>query len=236
MEQLKALIVGLVVGFVLAIPPGPIGFAVVKHAVERKNRAAAELAGGAATMDTVYATAATFASSTVVAALGESLTRHRWIALVFQIACVAVLVVLGARYWRGAPDAAPASERAFAVEQAQEARAKKLGVANPFLFGMFVAITNVASPTFLPSLVFLTGFLTTAGWLPLDTGSRLLFALGFGLGTFGWFLALLRALMAMKDKLAARISVRVQRFAGGAFIAFAAILAAKVVASAEWAR
>ena len=132
--------VGLVVGFVLAIPPGPIGVAVVKQAVEHKFRAGGELALGASLMDGVYALAATFASSTIVSALGDAVTKNRAASLGFQIVCVVVLVVLAVRYLRAVPSSAPDSARIEAAELAQEARARRLGLARPIFVGLLMAL------------------------------------------------------------------------------------------------
>jgi threonine/homoserine/homoserine lactone efflux protein len=232
--MLGALIVGLVVGFVLAIPPGPIGIAVVKHAVEGKFRAGGELAAGASTMDGVYALAAAFASSTIMSALGDAVTKNKTASLVFQIVCVAVLVAMAARYLRASPSAGPESERLEAVERAHEERARRLGLARPFFLGVLIALTNLASPTFLPSLVFLSGYLGTAGWLDAGAAPRFVFALGFGTGTLAWFLVLLRFLHGMREKLTTKVTAGMNRFAGGAFIVFAIVLAFRVVASQGW--
>ena len=45
--MLTALLVGVVLGFVLSIPPGPIGIAVIKHAVEGEYKNGTWLAMGA---------------------------------------------------------------------------------------------------------------------------------------------------------------------------------------------
>ncbi len=226
--------VGLVVGFVLAIPPGPIGVAVVKQAVEHKFRAGGELALGASLMDGVYALAATFASSTIVSALGDAVTKNRAASLGFQIVCVVVLVVLAVRYLRAVPSSAPDSARIEAAELAQEARARRLGLARPIFVGLLIALTNLASPTFLPSLIFLSGYLHSAGWLPPSAGARFVFALGFATGTFLWFVVLLRVLHGLRAKLTANVTAGMNRFAGGAFILFAAVLAFRVVVAHEW--
>ena len=234
--MLEALIVGLVVGFVLAIPPGPIGVAVVKKAVEHKFRAGGELAFGASLMDGVYALAASFTSSTIVSALGDAVTKNRKVALGFQVVCVVVLVVLAVRYWRAAPASAPDSQRLEAAERAHTERARRLGLRRPIFVGLLIALTNLASPTFLPSLVFLSGYLGSAGWLPAGALARFAFALGFSAGTFAWFLVLLRALHGMREKLTSKVTAGMNRFAGGAFIVFAAVLAARVAVAHEWTR
>ncbi len=227
--MLQALLVGLVVGFVLAIPPGPIGVAVVKQAVEQKFRAGGELAFGASLMDGVYALAASFASSTIVSALGNAMTKNRAVALGFQVVCVIALVVLAVHYWRAKPKSPPDSARLEAAELAHEARARRLGLARPVFVGVLIALTNLASPTFLPSLVFLSGYLGSTGWLPDGALARVAFALGFAGGSFLWFLVLLRALHGMRAKLTSNVTAGMNRFAGGAFILFAAVLAFRVV-------
>src|SRR5207253_11465900 len=69
----------------------------------------------------------------------------------------------------------------------------------------------------LPSLVFVAGYLGTAGWLGDDVAVRFVYALGFGVGSFLWFAVLLRVLHGMRARLTGRVTVGVNRFAGGAF-------------------
>jgi len=234
--MLTALIVGLVVGFVLAIPPGPIGIAVVKNAVEHKFREGTELAAGASLLDAIYALLASFASSTIVSALDEALTKNKTVSLAFQIVCVAVLVVMAVRYWRMARAAEAESQRMEAAERAHRARAQRLGVAHPFVVGVVIALTNLASPTFLPSLVFVSGYLGSAGWLPGGAWSRVLFGVGFGLGSFLWFELVLRVLHRMRARLTSEVTAGMNKFASGAFVVFAVLLVIRVVAAHGWIR
>src|SRR4029453_12741111 len=72
--MVTALLVGLVVGFVLAIPPGPIAIACLSQA----------LALSASAMDIGYALLAAFASSALVGALRGLVTDNAWYLLAFQ--------------------------------------------------------------------------------------------------------------------------------------------------------
>src|SRR5437762_1338112 len=98
--MLSGLIVGIIVGFALAMPPGPIAVAIMKQALEGHSRAGLQMAYGAATMDIVYALLAAFASSALVSTLKERVLANPWVMFIFQLVCIGVLVFLGLRYFR----------------------------------------------------------------------------------------------------------------------------------------
>jgi arginine exporter protein ArgO len=80
--MVTALLVGLVVGFVLAIPPGPIAMACVQQGLAGQAREGLALVLGASAMDIVYALLAAFASSALVEALWGLVLHHAWVLLV----------------------------------------------------------------------------------------------------------------------------------------------------------
>jgi threonine/homoserine/homoserine lactone efflux protein len=226
-----ALVVGLVVGLVLSIPPGPIAVAVIKQALEGNNRSSLELAGGAAGMDILYSMLAAFASSAIVVYLTNLLTAHRWVPLVLQVVCVVVLVVIGIRYLRSTSGDVVASEK---KEMVQEEKARQLGYSSPFIVGVLIALTNLASPTFLPSLIFITGYLHSNDWVGHRAVDNIFLAIGFGLGAFSWFLILTRLLTKFRSRLSENFVGKIYRFAGGSFILFALILAYNIIRSTDW--
>src|SRR5919202_6541416 len=183
-----ALLVGLVVGFVLAMPPGPIAMACIHQGLAGQTRAGVALVLGASAMDSVYALLAAFASSALVGALWDLARHHAWVRLVFQGGCIVVLVVMGLRYYR-----AP-----MPGEAAQEPPDHPPGDASPYLRGVLMALTNLASPTFLPSLIFIMSFLHVRGWVGHTVGAHVLYALGFGGGGALWFVLLLRLLSRLR--------------------------------------
>src|SRR5215216_4044074 len=121
--MLTALLVGVVLGFVLSIPPGPIGIAVIKHAVEGDHKNGAWLAIGAAMMDTLYTLAAAFASSALMVALSDFITSHQIVMVAFQLICIAVLVILGIKYLKAPTKEMVDSEQ---KETVQEQKAQRL--------------------------------------------------------------------------------------------------------------
>ncbi len=229
--MVTALLVGLVVGLGLSVPPGPIAVAVIKHALEGKYKESHQMAVGAAGMDVVFTTIAAFASSALVVYLTNLLTAYAWIPFVLQIVCVVVLIVMGIRYFRATVSDVVSSEE---KEMVQEETVRRLGYTSPFILGILIALTNLASPTFLPSLVFVTGYLHSNGWVGHTAPDNLFMALGFGLGALVWFLVLIRVLTKFRARLSSGFIGQIYKFAGGSFFLFALLLAFNVLRTTDW--
>ena len=227
--MVTSLLVGLVVGFVLAIPPGPIAIACLRQALAGQARAGMALALAASAMDIGYALLAAFASSTLFGALQGMVLDNAWFLLAFQVGCIVVLVVLGLRYCR------PTTHGGAARAQ-QEAGGHPRGDASPYLSGVLIALTNLASPTFLPSLIFTMSFLHVRGWVGHTVGDNVMYALGFGAGAALWFVLLLRTLTHLRSKLSPTVIPVIYRVAGGVFLLFAVLLTYNVVTTTVWAR
>jgi threonine/homoserine/homoserine lactone efflux protein len=82
--MVTALLVGLLLGWVLAIPPGPIAIAMLRQALAGQARAGVAIALGAAAMDSVSAGLAGWASSALVASLQSTMRAHAWGLLAVQ--------------------------------------------------------------------------------------------------------------------------------------------------------
>jgi L-lysine exporter family protein LysE/ArgO len=231
--MLTSLLVGLVVGFVLAIPPGPIAVACIRQALDGHERSGVQLAIGASAMDIVYALIAAFASSALFVSLQGMVTDNAWYLLAFQVGCIVALVVLGLRYLQPTTQRVEASAR---QEEAQAERARQLGYSSPYLIGVLIALTNLASPTFLPSLIFAMSLLHSRGWVGHDAGANALYAVGFGAGAALWFILLLRTLTTLRAKLSPNFVPMISKVAGGLFLLFALMLAYAVVTATAWSR
>jgi threonine/homoserine/homoserine lactone efflux protein len=231
--MVTALLVGLVVGFVLAMPPGPIAVACIRQALAGQARYALALAIGASAMDIVYALLAAGASSALLVSLGAMVTDNAWSLLALQVGCIVVLAVLGLHYVRTTTHRVDA--RAW-QEKAQEERARPHGLSSPYLIGVLIALTNLASPTFLPSLIFVMGFVHARGWVGHDMGENALYAVGFGAGAALWFGLLLWALSALRAKLSPQVLPMLSRVAGGALLLCAVMLTYHIVTATDWSR
>jgi hypothetical protein len=98
--MVTAWLVGLGLGLVLAIPPGPIAIAILRQALAGQARAGVAMALGAAAMDSVSACIAGWASSALVVSLQSTIRDHTWGLLAVQGGGIVVLVGCGLRYLR----------------------------------------------------------------------------------------------------------------------------------------
>jgi len=226
--MMSALLLGITGGFVLSIPPGPLSMAVAKQGLEGYFRIGFLIALGAAAMDVVYTLIAAFASSAIVMALSGLVAGNRWVPLGFQVACIIVLIILGIRYL-GHKHNPVENDALLRRELAQEERARKMGHSSPFFLGVLIAITNLASPTFLPSMIGFVGYLHANSLLSRSAEDSFLFSTGFGLGTSLWFFIFLRVLLKHRKRLSDKFLLRVYRFAGSSFILFAVLIAYNVI-------
>lgn len=231
--MITALLLGIVFGFTLSIPPGPLALAFMKKAVSKHYKDAVLVGSGAALMDIFYNMLAAFASSALVVWLSDLFLENRWLSLLFQVACFIVLVILGIRYLLDKHN--PESERHMVErERMQEERARKIGHGSPFFLGTLIAFTNLATPTFLPSMIAVISYLHAEGILQRTFSSNLLYSVGFGIGTILWFFVILRFIMKHHEKFSSAFITTIYKSAGGAFILFAVLLAYNIAVTTRW--
>lgn len=229
--MLTALGVGIVVGFALALPPGPIAVAVIKHALEGRFREGLLVAISAAGMDILYAMVAAFASTAIVSELTNAIVAREWLMLLFQVVCVVVLIALGVKYFRATTkDVADERQR----EEVQEAKARKMGLKSAPMVGVMIAVTNLASPTFIPTLIFVVGYLHANGWVEAGSWPNVTYAIGFGVGAFIWFVTLLKLLHSLRTRIPTNFIGRIYKLAGLTFFIFAAIIIYHVIIETKW--
>ena len=227
--MVTALLVGLVVGFVMVMPPGPIAMACMRQALAGQTREGLALVLGAAVMDSGYALLAAFASSALVEALWDMMMHHAWALLAFQGGCIVVLVVVGLHYCRS-------SRHGGAARARPEARGRLRGDVSPALSGVLLALTNLANPMFLPSLIFVMSLLQVRGWVGHAVGDHLMYALGFGGGAALWYVLLLRTVTHLRAQFSPTVLPMLARVAGGVLLLCAGLLTYSVVMTTAWSR
>jgi threonine/homoserine/homoserine lactone efflux protein len=231
--MIGALFLGIAIGFALCIAPGPIAVAFMKKAVVGEIKPAFMVGLGAATMDVVFNLLAAFASSAIVVSLSNLFVRNRWLSLMFQMLSVVVLVVLGLRYYRQRH--VPTENDLMAQEAVQEAKAKQYSHGSPFFLGVMLAVTNIATPTFFPSMVAAVSYLHAEGFLVRSVETNILYATGFGLGTVLWFGVLTRFFAKHRRKLSDGFVNTMFKIAGGTLLICAALLVYNILRGTEWA-
>lgn len=226
-----SLLIGLVVGFGMSIPPGPISVAVIKQGVQGNFRTGLRIGIGASLIDCVYALIAAFASSALILEFQDFLAGHAWFELAFQIVCIVILLALGRKYFHATSDDLRHSTE---EEELRENKARKFGFSSALMVGLLMGVMNLANPSFLPSLIAVAGFIQAKSWLAPGFWGNALYALGFGAGVFIWFYLLLRLILRMRTRLPVTYFTYIFKFAGGAFYLFALILAVRVFLATDW--
>ena len=140
-----------------------------------------------------------------------------------------VLVVLGLHYCRSSMHGGAARARA-------EARGRLRGDVSPALSGVLLALTSLANPAFLPSLIFAMSLLQVRGWVGHEVGDHVLYALGFGVGAALWYVLLLRTVTHFRAQFSPTVMPMMDRVAGGVLLLCAGLLTYNVVATTAWSR
>lgn len=216
--MIVALIVGLFVGFVLAIPPGPIGMASVRTGLRDGLRSSMWLAIGAGLLDVIYCAIAMWASSGVVSLLESFERGNPNVSTAIQIVIASAMIGFGIIQMREHP-VKRASEGGPARGASVIARVVSRG---PFFVGVGFALANTANPTFLPAVVTMTTFVQKVGIFEQSLSSAMAFSLGFGAGNTLWLLTLVRLVLAYRQRMTETFIHRMQQAAGVTLVGFGA--------------
>lgn len=206
----------------LTLTPGPIAVVVIRQGVIGNNRRGLLIASGAACMDVLYALIASFASSAIILSVKDFINHNDWILAIIQILCILSLLIMGIKYL---------SKRKLLEENETN---KRVYIKNPkatsaFIGGIVMSVINIASPTFLPSLIALSGYLQTTSIVNHSSISNLLYSIGFGLGVFLWLSFLLAIIKKYHSKIPITMMSNIYKIAGYSFLIFAMILTFKII-------
>jgi threonine/homoserine/homoserine lactone efflux protein len=172
------LLAGLLAGYSVAIPVGPVGAYLVQLTARTSLRVGAAAALGVATVDGVYAAAAMLGGAALADALSSALGGLRWVS-------VAVLIAVAARtLWSGLRRPAGqltgnGSTREFGPARAYATLAGLTAI-NPgtviYFVALVVGLRSSGTPSALGQALFVTAvLLASASWqLVLACGGALL--------------------------------------------------------------
>jgi threonine/homoserine/homoserine lactone efflux protein len=190
---------GLVIGFSIAAPVGPIGILCIRRTLA-DGRASGFLSGlGAATADALYGCVAGFGLTVVSAFLVDQRT---WIQLIGGV----FLLALGVRTLRSRP-----------AERAAQASAGR-GLAGSYLSTLLLTLTNPMT------IISFAGIFAALG--VAETGGNLRAAawlvLGVFVGSAAWWLLLSGGVGLMRERLATGALLWVNRASGAVLVVFGA--------------
>ena len=212
-----ALVVGFVVGYILAIPPGPIGLAAVRTGLIGGSAASRSLALGAGLFDLLYCFLAMSASAGLAHMLRLDATSSPFLSYAAMAVALGISVLGVYQYRNPIP---------LRIGDAQEMPTR---AGRPFLTGTAFALANLANPTFIPSLLVMSAYIMATGLIDHGLSDRLLFSVGFGLGNYAWLVTLVHIFLRYKDRLPERAFSLVQRVMAAVVVLFGLITGIRLV-------
>lgn len=190
---------GLIIGFSIAAPVGPIGVLCIRRTLT-EGRASGFLSGlGAATADALYGCVAGF-GLTVIS--GFLIDQRFWIQLIGGI----FLLALGIKTLRSIP-----AERAAAASGS--------GLAASYASTLLLTLTNPMTILSFAAIFAALGVADTGG--DLSAAARLV--LGVFIGSAAWWLILSGGVGLMREKLSAVVLRWTNRLSGAILLVFGAV-------------
>lgn len=190
---------GLVIGFSIAAPVGPIGILCIRRTLA-DGRASGFLSGlGAATADALYGCVAGFGLTVISSFLVD---QRFWIQLVGGV----FLLALGVKTLRSAPAERPAT-------------ASGTGLAGSYLSTLFLTLTNPMTIISFAGIFAALGVAETGG----DLSAAAWLVLGVFIGSAAWWLVLSGGVGLMRERLSAGILRWTNRVSGVVLVIFGAI-------------
>jgi L-lysine exporter family protein LysE/ArgO len=210
-ELLRALVAGLVCGFVVSVPVGPVNLTVINQALRRGFLRAFLVGLGAIFAETTYAT--------VLLAGHSSILDKPFVRDVLRVTSVAVIVVVGLRSLLFKPEKLQAS--AATAEKVDE----RWHHPRAFLLGFILTISNLLLVVLWATLA---AVLFARDWVQPDWRSRALCSAGVFAGGTLWFFLLAFFVSRAHRRVKPRTLTFLVRACGVVFLLFAGLLAVKL--------
>lgn len=228
-----AALVGVIVGFVLAIPPGPIGMTTIKmSAFNDSKRNTYHLISATSLMDLMYILLTFFMTSAIIEALKNFSSRFSLISIILQI--TVVLIFIGFGIYNLIQKKEKAKPEELATAKPKISVLDKLSNRGPFFLGIALSLSNLVNPSFLPSLGFITIQIVAWNIFPLSVANKIIFALGFGIGNFLWLYTLINIISANRHRMSEHFLLRLRQLTGITFLSFGTYLGYQIFRFLPW--
>lgn len=229
--MILSLLAGLIIGFVMAMPPGPVAVTALRLGLEKGSKQGYQVGMGTGLVDFFYCLIAVFATSAALALLGDFTNKYPLLTLFLQLSVVAAMMIYG--YITLKSQRNPLEEQNTSLPKKVKFF-DKLAHRGSFFLGIAVALANIANPTFMPSLAYVSLNVQKLGLIELSTLGNFSYAFGFGLGNFLWLYFLIKILTHYRSKFSDKFVVLIKKFAGYTLIGFGSILGFRVIEITKW--
>lgn len=231
--MITALLAGAIIGFILALPPGPIAMANIRMSLGIFRKDPIFFSAGTAFMDILFCIAVVFAASAIQSAVNSHLDNYPFIWLFFQFIVVGGLIYFGIMQLKSKTNKKTVPQKPEKLAPGFIARLKNKG---PLFLGIALAFTNLANPSFVPSLTIMSAWVHEIGIFKNAFFENILFSIGFGAGNFIWLYLLSYIVFKNRHKLSENSIMRIKQFAGVTFIGFGGFLGYRILTFTNWAQ
>jgi len=223
-----SILTGIIVGVVMALPPGPAALTAIKLGLSNSSRHGFLSGLGTAVMDFIYCFIAIVATSALIDWASNFSDKHPFITISVQMTFVVAIIYIGFLHLK--------STRVNTSEGDNQKYSfiERLYERGPFFVGIGIALTNIVNPTFLPSLGYVAINVQKFGFVESGILSNFAFALGFGVGNFLWLMFLVKLFVSFKSRMSESFIARIHKFAGLTLIGFGTFLGYRVLELAKW--
>ncbi|HEY6172652.1 MAG TPA: LysE family transporter [Candidatus Kapabacteria bacterium] len=224
--MILALLLGFIAGWGISMPIGPVNATAITRTIKYGAKHGFAVGAGAAIMDLIYCGGATQINNYL---LGSPIIN-----LCFQVVGFGLLVFLGIRSLQTKPTAPSANEAGkHAEDRVDKLHLKAGSILASFALGVVLYASNISS---LPEWLFISAFLRGQGWLEEGFAASMVFAVGAGLGTAGWFYTLTRYFNKRKTTLKAKTLTIIDRVAGFAMLGFGIYFGYQIIFKTDWSK
>lgn len=226
-----AFVTGLIIGFLLSIPPGPIGVSIMKKALQGNKKGGYLIGLGAALMDILYVFVAFHFTAMLTRTMQQYISQHSLAFLLLQLIVVALLIGYGVLNLKIKRVRLVTSYKPQSITLT-ESISQRITV--PFFVGVTLALANLANPTFLPSILYMVMVLHEQQLWISGFAANAFFSLGFGIGVMIWISILVELFAHLRNRLSISVLHMLHRFAGITLIGIGTYLGYRVLSVVRW--
>ncbi len=223
-----ALFAGILIGLLLALPPGGVTLVGLNLAMTRGFRRAVPYAYGTATVDVIYALMAVMGARVVNDLYEESIRSFPVVIIAMQALIIVGLFGYGSYLlFRRTPMIRRTADGTFAIDASATPQTRR----TPYLLGLALNFSNIFSPTFLAALAIVASQAQAFGVLEGNVTDNILYAVGFGLGSTIYMQLCMKLAERYTKRLQDKHVMHLQKAAGIAFTVIGSMLLLTVIRS-----
>lgn len=217
--MILALLTGIAIGLLVAIPPGPVMVVIVRGALAEGRHYAMKIAYGIALLDLIYSFVFSLATGKITHAVTVFATRFPELVTAFQVVCILGLIIYGVISLRSTLVASRKQSSSLPLSNdgtpSLPAFMRTIAKHGPFFLGIALALTHLANPTFVPLMTSVSYVAGHYGGLREGIFlEHIAFALGYTAGVLSWLTFLVAVSMRYRHIFSDKIMIHINRLLG----------------------